>query len=396
MTKMYLYGIWLLLFSSAFVRVEPAPYDIFLVVLFGAGLATPLLQFRQYLIAPMIVLALFVLSNIVSMVFATEYSKGIEYFAITFYLILTWIFFVGLFGRFGNRGIEIAWSGYVAAAVVTAAIALLINIGFFVDAHWFLWGEGRAVGLFKDPNVFGAFLVPPAVYAIQRSDHGKRVHRLLWLLMFLVLSFGVLLSMSRGAWANYVVALVTFFLISFALGRKADVRPVLKVVLVVAAVLIYAVSQSELGALLIERVSFQPYDEERFLTQALALQTALSKPLGIGPGQSEILFQYATHSLYLRLLSEYGWVGLFAFVSFVLMTAYRAFRGAATISFQQRGEFALIVSVLCGVLFNSLFIDSLHWRHLWFLLALPWFALGYVPQRVIMEGCESTLPYHPR
>jgi len=330
------------------------------------------------------------------MLFTTEFTKAIEFFTITSYLIVTWTFFVGLFGQFGKRGVEIAWSGYVGAAIVSAAIALLIAVGFFVDAQWFLWGEGRAVGLFKDPNVFGAFLVPPAVYAIMKSDYGKRAHRLLWLIMFLVLSFGVLLSMSRGAWANYIVALVTFFLISLALGRNAGVRPVLKVVLVFAAVAIYAVSQSELGALLAERVSFQPYDEERFLTQALAWQTVLSNPLGIGPGQSEILFQYATHSLYLRILSEYGWVGLFAFVSFVLMTAYRAFHGAARITLQQRDECALIVSVLCGALFNSLFIDSLHWRHLWFLLALPWCAFGRVPQRVLREGRESTLSYHPR
>ena len=379
MTKTYLFGIWLLLFSSAFVRVEPAPYDVILVVLFVVGLATPLLQFRQYHLAPTAALVVFVLSNIGSMLFATEITKTIEFFTITSYLIVTWAFFVGLFGRFGKRGIEIAWSGYVGAAAVSAAIASLTAVGFFVDAQWFLWGEGRAVGLFKDPNVFGAFLVPPAVYAIMKSDHGKRVHRLLWLLMFLVLSFGVLLSMSRGAWANYIVALATFFLISLALGRNAGVRPVLKVVLVVVAVVIYAVSQSELGALLAERVSFQPYDEERFLTQALALQTGLSNPLGIGPGQSEILFQYATHSLYLRILSENGWVGLLAFVCFVLMTAYRAFRGVATITFQHRDEFVLMVSVLCGALFNSLFIDSLHWRHFWFLLALPWFALGHIP-----------------
>ena len=207
MTKTYLFCIWLLLFSSALARIEPAPYDIFLVVLLGIGLATPLLLFRQYLLAPIVVMALYVLANIVSMLFASEFLKGIEYLTITVYLIFTWVFFVGLFGRFGNRGVEIAWSGYVAAAVVTAAIASISTVGFFADAHWFLWGENRAVGLFKDPNVFGAFLVPPAVYVIKRSSHGKRAHRFLWLLMSLVLSLGILLSMSRGAWANYVVAL---------------------------------------------------------------------------------------------------------------------------------------------------------------------------------------------
>lgn len=396
MTKWYLYSIWLLLLLSAFVRIEPAPYDLYLVVLFGVGIATPLLQFRQYLLSPMIVLAIFILSNAVSILFANELEGTTEFLTITLYLIVTWAFFVGLFGRYGIKGIEIAWSGYVVAAVLSAAVALLIAVGLIVDPHWFLWGEVRAVGLFKDPNVFGAYLVPPAVYTILKSGHGKWTHRMLWLLIFMVLSFGILLSMSRGAWANYFVALVTFFLISIMLGRNTSFRPVLKVVFVVAAVIIYAASQTELGALLEQRLSFQSYDEERFHTQALALQSVLSNPFGIGPGQSEIQFQYATHSLYLRLLSEYGWVGLFSFMSFVLMTVYRAFRGMTAASFEQRDKFLLIVSVLCGALINSLFIDSLHWRHLWFLLALPWIALGQVPQRVVREGGENTLSYHPR
>lgn len=395
MTKTYLYGIWLLLFSSAFVRIEPAPYDLLIAVLLTIGLTVPLLQFRQYLIAPIIGLAFFLISNLVSMLFTTGNTRGIEYFSITLYLILTWIYFVGLFGRFGNKSTEIAWSGYVTAAVVIAVITSLYAVGFFVDTHGLLWGEGRAVGLFKDPNVFGAYLVPPAVYAIKKSYYGKKVNGLLWLLMFSVLSLGVLLSMSRAAWANYVVALVVFVLITYTHRRNDNIRLVLSIVSVVAIVLIYTISQSELGSLIVERISFQPYDEDRFLTQALALQTGLENPLGIGPGQSEILFQYATHNLYLRVLSEYGWVGFLAFVAFVFMTAYRAYRGVLISTFQLRDDYALIVSVLCGALFNSLFIDSLHWRHLWFLLALPWCALGLGQQQVKRKDLENSLPYHP-
>jgi hypothetical protein len=31
-----------------------------------------------------------------------------------------------------------------------------------------------------------------------------------------------------------------------------------------------------------------------------------------------------------------------------------------------------LLAAWCGVLANSLFIDTLHWRHLWLLAALIW------------------------
>jgi hypothetical protein len=33
---------------------------------------------------------------------------------------------------------------------------------------------------------------------------------------------------------------------------------------------------------------------------------------------------------------------------------------------------AALLAAWCGVLANSLFIDTLHWRHLWLLAALIW------------------------
>jgi hypothetical protein len=47
---------------------------------------------------------------------------------------------------------------------------------------------------------------------------------------------------------------------------------------------------------------------------------------------------------------------------------------------QIRHEFFVVFSSLAGVLTQSLFIDSTHWRHLWLLLALVW-ALIIATQR---------------
>ncbi|HZS57348.1 MAG TPA: O-antigen ligase family protein [Bryobacteraceae bacterium] len=381
MNNAYLFIIWLLMLLSAIVRNEPAPYDILLTGCFAVGLATSVLRYRKYLFAPFFLLSLFLLTNLISLAFSTDFVRGLAYLGLTAYLVMSWGFFVGFFGRFGGKGVEGVLTGWVMAATVSTAITSLVAVGFPIAAQWFVWGEGRAVGLFKDPNVFGAFLVPPALYAIIKSDQCDRAQRILWLFVSLALAIGIVLSLSRGAWANYLITMAVFLLMSRKFTLQGRISSALKVMLLIAVVLIYVVSQSDFNAVLAQRVSLQAYDEERFLTQAMALQAGLINPLGIGPGQSEVVFQYATHNLYLRLFSENGWGGFFFFVSFVTMTAFRAFRGARVNTSLQQHECILIFSALCGALVNSLFIDSLHWRHLWVLLALPWFPLG--------QGCAG-------
>ena len=62
----------------------------------------------------------------------------------------------------------------------------------------------RARGTFKDPNVFGAFLILPALLALQTVIAGRfaQALRRAWLLLGLF-TVGVLLSFSRAAWGQF-------------------------------------------------------------------------------------------------------------------------------------------------------------------------------------------------
>jgi predicted membrane channel-forming protein YqfA (hemolysin III family) len=55
----------------------------------------------------------------------------------------------------------------------------------------------------------------------------------------------------------------------------------------------------------------------------------------------------------------------------------------------QRSLFALVAAALCGALLNSFTIDTLHWRHLWLLLALGWMPLWPLRSRRRSEACET-------
>src|SRR5690606_17943263 len=65
---------------------------------------------------------------------------------------------------------------------------------------------GRATGTFADPNVFGPFLALPGIYMLYRLLTAP-VHRMpLYAITLIVLTGGLFLSFSRGAWGLYVVA----------------------------------------------------------------------------------------------------------------------------------------------------------------------------------------------
>lgn len=118
------------------------------------------------------------------------------------------------------------------------------------------------------------------------------------------------------------------------------------------------------------RMQMQDYDADRFATQMLALHTIAEAPFGIGPGQSEPVFKYGTHNLYLQVAVENGILSIFCFLLFIATTFWMGLRGA-----WRRGPYqsvyASCIAILTGILANSLVIDSLHWRHFFLFLAIP-------------------------
>ncbi len=72
------------------------------------------------------------------------------------------------------------------------------------------------------------------------------------------------------------------------------------------------------------------------------------------------------------MANENGLIGAAGFFIFLLLTLGRAAGGAFSTRQQDSGVAALILAVLAGILLNSIVLDTLHWRHLWLICALPW------------------------
>lgn len=372
--RVYLKWMWFTLALSGIVFVEPAPVDIFSMVMFGGGVFLGYVKFHRNVSFVSCLLWLFLLANLVSLYFAKDTIRGVQYVFVTGYLILFFFFLIGVLNHFRTRGLSMLFSGYVAAAILSAIIGILTYFEIIPFSEK-LMTAGRIKALFKDPNVFGPFLVPVALYSFARISSTVRAVKLGWATVFSITSMSVFLSFSRAAWINYILSILLFILLRTVNGTaKEKLKTCLMFLLsllILTSLFFILFKYTEVGDMFTQRFGLQEYDQDRFSTQKIALESAMTYPLGIGPGQSEIVFQYSTHSLYARILSENGITGFLSFITFVCVTCWRSLKLALRSTPKQQ-YYMVCTAALIGVVINSLVVDTLHWRHFWFLLAVPW------------------------
>lgn len=386
-----LYVLVVALFTTSFfVRIEPAPFDLLIVcaavIIVASG--------RSFVIHGMwlvsLILALFLLANIVPILtgIVLDDHRALFYLLITVYLFILFYIVAALVSRFGARSAEAVLLGCTFAAVISSVIGVAAVSGIIPGSDTLLY-SGRAKAFFKDPNVFGPFSALGVVWLIHASERRQRAwQRALTILGIIICSVGVVFSFSRGAWLGLGVALFVYYSVrinTVGLRRYFPkiVAPILITLVVGSVGAINLLVSSGTDELFYSRLEAKPYDEDRFYVQQLALHDSASNPLGRGPGQSELIFPDlsrlgtpATHSLPLRLLFENGWFGAVAFGIFLALTTYvsvrSAFGGSDTAPIG-----AVVLAVLAGTLVQGIFIDTLHWRHLWIIAGLAWGLHGY-------------------
>jgi hypothetical protein len=363
-------ALGVLLFAA--VRLEPAPADLVFAVVIAVAFVTGRFAFDRVPLSVTLLVSGFLALNLLASIEVIDAARAVEFFAITLYLGIFGLWFAGYVCSVKRARLVLV--AYVAAAVVSAAVACVALFLPLPGREAFIVGP-RAQGLFKDPNVFGPFLVPAALILMEEivAPRLLRLRAVTKLLFLSVLAVGVLFSFSRAAWLNLAVGsavLLVVLMLRRGGGRKA--MTMLAVGLLAAAALFGAVSATSTGGFLHQRASFQVYDTDRFGAQLSGLDLAAEYPLGIGPGQFERVSDLSAHSTYVRALAEEGVLGALVVLGLMLLTLGFAARNAAVGRSTYGIGSAALLAAWCGVLANSLFIDTLHWRHLWLLAALIW------------------------
>ena len=354
------------------VLFEPAPADLVFFVVIAVALVTG--RFRLRRVSPVVVgiIGVFLALNLLSAVEVVDVARALTFFATTVYMAVLGLWITGWVTTRAHA--KLAAGGYLFAGVAACALGL-VALFVAVPGQELIVGEGRIVALFKDPNVFGAFVVPVLLILLEEilTPRLFRMRRALKGLFLLVLALGILFSYSRGAWANLavgVVVLLTVLALRRGGGRK--VLPALSLVLVAGLLVAGAVTVTGSADFLVERAQLQSYDSDRFGAWVAGLEPAQRYPFGVGPGQFEQIASISAHSTYVRTIAEQGLPGFIAIAALMTFTLVAAVGNAAAGRDTYGIGSAALLAAWCGLLVNSFVIDTLHWRHLWIVAALIW------------------------
>jgi O-antigen ligase len=363
-------AVGLLLF--AVVRLEPAPPDLVFAVVIAVALVTARFRLQSVPLSATVLVSAFLALNLLAATGATDGARAVTFFGITFYL--------GVFALWAAayvssvRAARLVVVAYLAGAALSAAAACLALIVPFPGSDALVTGP-RAQGLFKDPNVFGPFLVPAALILMEETVAPRllRLRLPTKLVLLSVLTVGVVFAFSRAAWLNLAVGvLVLLTILALRRGGARRAMTLLAVALVAGAALVAVLEATSMTGFLSQRAALQDYDSQRFGAQASGVEIAERHPLGLGPGQFERVSEVSAHSTYVRTLAEEGVLGVLLVLGLLVLTLGFAARNVALgVDTYGIGSAALLAA-WCGLLANSFFVDTLHWRHLWLVAALIW------------------------
>ncbi len=330
-----------------------------------------------------ILLTLFVAFNIGGVLSITQMANTAGapmYIAVSMFLALTSVFFTAVLERQPQlyRTIFAAW------ILAGAGTAFLGVIGYFGVGGEAFTRYGRAMGGFEDPNVFGPFLVAPAMLLLYRIFTGSLTRALLAMPLLLVLVAGVFFSFSRGAWGVLLLSatlLIAILLLQPSRGSM-KIRIVVMSILAVAALgvaLLVALQLPGVGEVFASRAQLeQSYDGGRFGRFGrhwIGFEWAMANPLGIGPLMFGKLLGEDTHNTWLKALLDYGWIGFVAYITILAITLAGGFRLLFRDRPWQPYLICAYVVFIAHVALGNI-IDTDHWRHFYVLIGLIWGAIA--------------------
>jgi hypothetical protein len=368
--------LFVTILASSVALIEPSPHDALVGLLAILSIAAGVTIDRK--IVPLVFLlviwnigGLFALAEIVTQ------KDALQYAATSLYLAVAAILFACIVTEDSVQRMRLLCIAYVISAVAASCIGIAAYFRLVPLADQFLL-YGRVKATFKDPNVFGPFLILPLLYLVQLIV--ARGPRILTTGATLVLLVALFLSFSRGAWFHFVLSAAVMIALMFV--TAATHRERVKIIGLsglaiagVALLLVALLSVSSLRTMLLERAQLvQSYDVGeggRFRLQELAFGTLFDKPFGLGPLEFGRIFGLQQHNSYLQAFMVYGWVGGVTYLVMVVITLIVGLRGAL-IRTPWQPYLLMAYGAFVGEAAESFIIDSDHWRHYFLILGLVW------------------------
>jgi hypothetical protein len=362
--------------TSSIAFIEPSPHDALMIVLFAICVAARV-RFDRKIVPLALLLAVWLAGGFFAVIPVLDQKQTVQYVATSIYLVIAAIMYACLFCDGDPVRLLIVRRGYIVAAFIATAAGY---VGFFhllPHSEIFLDND-RVSATFKDPNVYGPFLIYPLLLLlIEFMTRGLRV---VGFTIMIFLFGGLLLSFSRGAWAHFAfsAAVAVALLVAAAPEPRLRRRIVLLSMAALIGMMVFVVALISIPSvhdMFLERAkAIQPYDVGpggRFWEQRQALGVILEHPNGLGP--FEFFRQYGTqqHDVYMQAFLVYGWIGGAAYFSLVLVTLGIGLR-AALVPTPWQAYLIAAYAAFVGEAMEGFIVDTDHWRHFFLILGLVW------------------------
>lgn len=379
LTSVQAAAVWLMMFSTFFVRFEPAPCDLLFaiaLVLFVAGRSLSVTVLAMPLIFWLIT---YNFGGFTSFLQVPEETKTGQFVVTSIYMAISAVFLCFYVQDDTARRFAVFKNGYIVGAVIASIVGLIgyFNIG---GTGHYLSPIFRAQGFYKDPNVLSTYLLLPALLMVQDVMLGTRQWRIMRLVGLLLVLACLFLAFSRGAWMSFLLSSLMMVTFTFALTPSKPLRTRIILLAMLGAVLL-VVAIAGLLSIDVVRAAFQDratlakdYDSGefgRFSNQLNSIHMLLERPFGFGPLQFHKYFGLDPHNVYLNAFGSYGWLGGISYFMLILSTILVGFRGVMIRTPWQGQNIALFCSFFSTAM-QGVQIDTDHWRHFYWMLGLVW------------------------
>lgn len=406
----YMIYCYILLLPIAFV--EPSPSDFIFIVIAILAFEQRIFNIKKFRRNKTVFRAIlgFIALNIISILKAEDVFASIKYTIITVYLLVFAIIIflyepkkvfnrvLGLKGEgheTNDSKYMLIFNAYVVGSTVSAVLGIIGYLG--IMSEWLTYDPYRTQGLFKDPNVFGPFLVPALVILIDDLKKKKVIRSKTYVHIFLLFinGLGILLSFSRSAWACALLAVGTYFILN--IKKENLIKAIYGCVgLAVIMGLVWIIMpDGSFKSFIAERANLQLYDSERFSIQWVGIELGYDKLIGYGPGQYEnivrntIGYEHSAHSLYVRTMLESGSLSLILLLIAIGNIIIRLFYAEKYCKKRLVVNYAVPFSIMVSLMVNSIVIDTIHWRHFWLFVGVSLSMLWDSKKRVKSDDNTS-------
>ncbi|MEA2943055.1 MAG: hypothetical protein QOD09_3584 [Bradyrhizobium sp.] len=371
--------LWSIGACGAIVFIEPSPYEFLTLAAIIIFLATGL-RLRLAFVPLLILLFLVNIGYSVSASYLMDKVEIANWILTSWYMAVTVIFFAMVLSEDTAARLDLLRRGLIIGGLIAASAGIAGYFNLVPGGHDLLTLYDRARGTFKDPNVLGAFLVLPMLFALQSVVSDRFGKSLRSAIAFAIMALAILLAFSRAAWGQLAMT-SAFMLVLMVLTSRSQaqrsriIAMALAAALIVTLLLAVLLSLDSIAEMFKQRASFdQSYDEGRFGRfgrHVLGAQMALDLPFGIGPLQFTKFFPEDTHNSYLNAFMSGGWISGICYPALVFITVILGFRHVFIRVPWQRAYLAIFAAFL-GTVGESFIIDTDHWRHFWMMLGAMW------------------------